>query len=429
MTYITLSFEVHQPFRLKKNIPLNSPDFSNFFDDQKNKEIFLRVANKCYKKAGSIILELLDKYKEFKVNFSFSGTVIEQAEMYDKDTFEIFVQIMQHKQVEVLAETYYHSLVSLFEDKEEFIEQVIESKNLIRSLSKKEPKTFVNTEMIFNNIIAKEVENLGFEAIVTEGAERILQWRSPNFVYTRISFGENDKPFNKRIKIFLRNYRLSDDIAFRFGSRDWSEWPLTADKYAAWLAATPGKIINIYIDFETFGEHYWEESGIFWFLKALPYEILKYEHLKFVNFKDVIDKIEPIAEFDVFEFSTISWADVSKDVSAWLGNELQFKIFNLLKELKEDLKENENEKLKKLYKYLTQSDLLYYLSLKGYPDGAVHNYFRGHESPFEIFSNYLTALISLKAEIEKEKEIAKKLREIMEVERIKKGLKRKGLKI
>ncbi len=428
MTYITLSFEVHQPFRLKENIGLNDLDF---FDEQKNKEIFLRVSNKCYKKAGLILLELLDQYKEFKVNFSFSGTVLEQAERYDKDAFEIFIQLMRHKQVEVLAETYYHSLVSLFEDKEEFREQVLENYYLVKELSKKQIVTFVNTEMIFNNIIAKEIEDLGFKAIVTEGADRILQWRSPNFVYTRISFGKDDKPIEKRIKIFLRNYRLSDDIAFRFSARDWNQWPLTADKYAAWLSVTPGKIINIYMDFETFGEHHWEESGIFWFLKALPYEVLKYNHLKFVNFKDVVDELKPVGEFDVFEFSTISWADSSRDVSAWLGNEMQTKIFQLLKELREMLKNVENNELKKLYKYLTQSDLLYYLSLKGWPDGVVHNYFRGNSSPFLAFANYLTAINNLRNRIEREKEIAviRKLKEALIVEKIKKELKKEKVKV
>ena len=404
MTFITISFEVHQPIRIRKKplrILLESFMFENFFDDEENKRIFNKVANKCYLKTSQILLELLDQTKHdknpLKVNFSFSGMALEQAEMYNKDVIEYFKQLAQHKNVEILGETYYHSLASLYESKDEFIEQVLKHYFTMKELFGVKPKVFMNTEMIYNNIIAKTIEELGFKGIVTEGAERILSWRSPNYVYTRIPLSSDDKPMDKRIKVFLRNYRLSDDIAFRFSARWWNEWPLTADKYAAWLSATPGQIINIYMDYETFGEHHWEETGIFWFLKALPSEIQKYDHLKFANFKDVIDKLEPVGEIDVFEFSTLSWADMERDVSAWLGNEMQLTAFEEIKRIREIVSILNDEKLWEIYRLLTQSDHFYYMCTKYWADGDVHKYFSNFGTPHQAFASYMNTLSQFKS--------------------------------
>ena len=404
MTFITISFEIHQPIRVRRK-PLrilpNNFMFENFFDDEKNRQIFNKVANKCYLKATRILLELLDLTKRdknpFKINLSISGMFLEQAEMYNQDVLEYILQLGKHKNVEILGETYYHSLVSLFDNMEEFIEQVLHHYFKMYEIFRKKPKIFVNTEMIYNNIIAKTVEELGFKGIITEGTERILSWRSPNYVYTRIAFKENDLPREKRIKIFLRNYRLSDDVAFRFSARWWNEWPLTADKYAAWLAATPGQVINIYMDYETLGEHHWEESGIFWFLKALPFEIQKYEHLKFANFSELVRKLKPIGEIDVFELSSISWADIERDVSAWLGNEMQITAFEEIKKIRKLVKLIDDPKIWKIYRLLTQSDHFYYMCTKYWADGDVHKYFSPFNTPIQAFSSYMNVLADFKS--------------------------------
>jgi alpha-amylase len=301
--------------------------------------------------------------------------------------------------VEFLGETYYHSLASLFKSKEEFIEQVKMHRRTIKDLLNFKPRVFVNTEMIYNNIIAKTVEDLGFNAIFTEGIEKILGWRSPNYIYTRKFCFPNDPGPEKRIKVLLRNYKLSDDIGYRFSARWWDQWPLTADKYASWLSVTPGQCINIFIDYETFGEHQWEDSGIFWFLKALPYEILKHENLEFSTPSEVVKKYNPVGEIDVFEFSTISWADLERDVSAWLGNAMQQFCFEELENLEHFVKKLNNEELKRIWRMLQISDHLYYCCTKWWGDGDVHKYFSHFPTPQDGFLNLFNIISDFKLKI------------------------------
>ena len=318
MASISLNFQVHQPFRLATFQPngniSNKEIFFHYFNHGLDKWVFDRVASRCYFPTNSIILELIDKLKhekkKFKVSFSITGVFLELCEMFNKDLLESFKQLAESKCVEFLGETYYHSLASLFEDKSEFIEQVKMHSQTIKDLLGFKPRIFVNTEMIYNNLIAKVVEDLGFKAIFTEGTERILGWRSPNYVYVRKFCFPGDPRPEKRIRVLLRNYRLSDDIGYRFSAKNWDQWPLTADKFAAWLSATPGQCINLFMDYETFGEHQWPESGIFWFLRALPFEVLKYDNLEFLTPSEIIERYEPVGEIDVFEFSTVSWADM-----------------------------------------------------------------------------------------------------------------------
>jgi alpha-amylase len=420
--YITLSFEVHQPIRFRRKIGNSSNIFEKFIDDEMNKYFFNRIANKCYFKANNIILELIDNFKKekkkFKVSFSFSGTFLESAERYNKDVLESFKELAKRKKyVEIIAETYYHSLASIYEDASEFIEQVEMNVQAIKDYFGRNPKTFINTEMIFNNRIAKIVEELGFKAIFTEGTERILQWRSPNYVYVRKYCFEDDPEPSKRIKILLRNYRLSDDIAFRFSARDWDQWPLTADKYAAWLAATPGQVINIYIDYETFGEHHWEESGIFWFLKALPYYVNKYNNLEFALPSEVIKNLRPVGEYDVFEFNTISWADTEKDLSAWIGNKMQQTFFEEIKKLEKEVKSLNDEEILKTWRYFQQSDFLYYMCIKGKADNDVHQYFNPYGNVFEVFSDFMSLLAEFKAII-RTRGILKEIKELLKIKEI-----------
>jgi len=277
-------------------------------------------------------------------------------------------------------------------------------RQLVKDLFNYEPKVVANTECVYNNAIAKTVEALGYEAIVTEGVERILDWRSPNYVY---------KAKNSSLRVLLRNYRLSDDIGFRFSSRWWEEWPLTAEKYASWLAATQGQVINIFLDYETFGEHHWPESGIHEFLRWLPGEILKWEHLRFSTPSEVVRRHHPVGEIDVHEFSTISWADLERDTSAWIGNSMQMACYRLLKELEPWVKQTGDAELLRLWRYLQISDHLYYMSTKGGGPGDVHNYFNPHGDPIEAFATYSGVLSNFEAavlrELEKPKHVAKRI--------------------
>jgi alpha-amylase len=398
---------VHQPFRLanfqSNGILRNNEAFSKYFNHGLDKYVFDRVAVRCYYPTNKILLELIDNFKKekkkFKVTFSITGVFLELCEMFQKDLIDSFKQLAETKCVEFLGETYYHSLASLFEQKDEFIEQVKMHSQTMKDLLNFKPKVFVNTEMIYNNLIAKIVEDLGFKGIFTEGTEKALGWRSPNYVYIRKYAFPNDPRPENRIRVLLRNFRLSDDIGYRFSSRDWDQWPLTADKYAAWLAATPGQCINIFMDYETFGEHQWAESGIFWFLKALPYEVLKYESLEFCTPTEIIEKYEPVGEIDVFEFSTISWADMERDTSAWLGNRMQQVCFEELKNLEKPIKTLNNPELTRIWRLLQISDHLYYCCTKWWGDGDVHKYFSCFPTPQDGFVNFMSIISDFKARV------------------------------
>jgi alpha-amylase len=377
MVDVCLGFEVHQPYRLSQRFKEEmasgkSPDelFEVYFDNQRNKEILERVARKCYLPAGRIILENIERYesqdRKFKVAYSISGVLLEQLERWTPAVLELFKQLASTGCVEFLNQTYYHSLASLYSaQREEFVEQVLQHRALIRDLFGQEPQVFENTEFLYNNSIARTVAMLGFKGMFTEGAERILGWRSPNYVY---------RAKDADLKVFLRNYRLTDDIAFRFSAWDWTEFPLTADKYAAWLAATPGQCINIFMDYETLGEHQWPETGIHEFLRWLPGEVLKWENLRFVTPSELL-RHEPVGEIDVFEYGTLSWADVDKGTKAWLGNDMQLTCYRAVKEMEPYVKKTRDERFLKLWRMFQVSDLVYYMYQEFGPSGMVHGYF------------------------------------------------------
>jgi alpha-amylase len=305
----------------------------------------------------------------------------------------------------------------------------------MKDLLRIEPKVFVNTEMIYNNLIAKAVEDLGFKAIFTEGVDRILGWRSSNYVYARGPISENDKPLSERIRVLLRNYRLSDDVGYRFSSKSWDQWPLTAEKYSIWMSATPGQVINIFIDFETFGEHQPEESGIFYFLKALPWKVFDWQNLDFALPSEIIKTFSPVDEIDVHEFNTISWADMERDTSAWLGNSMQQMAFEELKKLEALVKQNGNKHLLLLWRLLQQSDHLYYMCTKWWEDGDVHKYFSPFSSPHDSFLNIISGISEIKVRIAKElgkieamnmKKVEKPLKkEIVTIKKLRKKIKKK----
>jgi alpha-amylase len=397
MPDICLAFEVHQPFRLKKFGVDRSQNnlFDRYFATDFNKYVFDRVAQKCYYPATNILLDLVNNLKNerkpFKIAFSITGVWLEQAEKWHPDLINLFKQFPKNC-VEFIDETYYHSLSSLFPDRTEFIDELREHNKIIKSYFGQNPKVLTNTEMIYNNMIAKAASEAGYKAIFTEGVDRILGWRSPNYVYRPPKHVSD-------IKILLRNRRLTDDIGYRFSARWWSEWPLTAEKYSSWLASCEGQCINIFMDYETFGEHHWEDSGIFWFLKALPYQILKYDNLNFALPSEIIEKHEPVGEFDVFEFNTISWADLEMDVSAWLGNDMQRVLFEEIKTLEKPVKKTKNPELIRIWKLLQISDHLHNICTKWWGDGDVHQYFSYFDSPQQGFAALTDILFDFREKI------------------------------
>lgn len=393
MTSVCFYFEVHQPLRLNHfsvfDIGIHKDLSSNYFNNKLNQEIFEKVAKKCYLPTNKLLYDLIRRYDDkFCVSFSLTGTFIEYCERYMPSVIDSFKELFTTGAVDIMEETYYHSLSSLYDDLYEFEEQIKMHRKIMKKIFHYNPKIFRNTEAIYDNRIAKKISEMGYKGIITEGTDNILHGRSPNYLY---------KSVNTDLNVLLRNYKLSDDIGFRFSSKNWSEFPLTADKYARWLSRCDGDLINLFLDYETFGEHQWNETGIFNFLRYLPEKILDYENLDFVTVSNVIERYHPIGEIDVPR--AISWADEDRDVSTWLGNNMQIACFNELKNIGNHIKQNGAKKLLKIWRSLQTSDHLYYCSTKGLADGDVHAYFNPYENPYEGFINFMNVLQDLKQKI------------------------------
>ncbi len=402
MPSIVFYFQVHQPYRLNHNFRkdrfFQDSSIENlkslYFTEVLNKDVMQRVAKKCYLPANETWLKAIDQYKKekrpVKIAFSITGTLLEQAERYQPDVIDSFKQLAESGCVEFLGETYYHSLTSIYGvDREEFKEQVKMHSALMKDLFGVKPTSFRNTELILNNSIIATVADMGFKVIMGEGIEHILpKGKTANYVFV-----SKETP---SLKILLRNYKLSDDIAFRFGSGSWEEYPLYADKYASWLAATPGDCINIFMDYESLGEHLWAESGIFKFLEHLPGELLKYEQIDFKTPAEVINTYPVAGKISIDDFSTVSWAD-DRDVGAWLRNTLQNISFIDQKFLEKPIKKLNNKTLLQIWRMLTTSDHLYYISQADAGPGEVHSYFSHYKNPIEAFANYNEIISDLTA--------------------------------
>lgn len=392
MSSICFYFQVHQPLRIKKYRYFDIGKDKKYFNDKSdtdlnNEKILKKVAGKSYLPTNKVLLELLEKHPEFKISFSLSGLAIEQFEKYSPETLESFQKLVDTKRVELLSETYYHSLSFLY-SKDEFKSQVeLHDKKLKDVFGVKKPKVFRNTELIYNNELAMEVEKIGYTGILAEGADHILGWRSPNFVYKPVG--------TKKIKLLLKNYKLSDDIAFRFSQKSWKEFPLTSEKFAQWVNAINGngQVVNLFMDYETFGEHQWEDTGIFDFLRALPGELLKHPDNDFVTPSEAVECYEPLGEIDMHSF--VSWADVERDLSAWLSNSMQHDAMKKLYDLKDKVYESKNNKLIRDWQRLTTSDHFYYMCVKWFNDGDVHAYFNPYDSPYDAFRYYMNVLTDL----------------------------------
>ncbi len=382
MVNLCFYFQVHQPYRLRHYTIFDIGQNQDYFDDRKNREIAEKVANKCYLPMNNLLLRLIKKYKgKFKVSFSISGTAIDQFDEYVPKVLESFKELADTGCVEFLNETYYHSLSFLF-SKQEFKEQVVMHKNKIKDLFGITPKAFRNTELIFNNELAHEIEKMGYPVILAEGADKILGWRSPNFVY---------KTPDANIKLLLKNYKLSDDIAFRFSNKSWKEHPLTVPKFSQWINAVNGngEVINLFMDYETFGEHQWADTGIFDFMEHLPGEILSHPDNGFVTVSEAA-KHTVRADIDFPYF--VSWADTERDLTAWLGNDIQNSAIKELYELESYIKKSGDPDLIKSWRKLTTSDHFYYMCTKWFNDGDVHKYFSPYDSPYDGFTSFMNVL-------------------------------------
>ena len=381
---ICLYFQVHQPARLRLYRFFDIGKDSHYYDDFANRTILRRVAQKCYLPMNALLLELIEANKgAFKVAFSISGTVLEQFDRYAPEVIESFRKLAQTGSVEFLSETYYHSLAALASETE-FKAQVEKHKAAIQHYFGVTPKAFRNTELIYSDAIGEMVYEMGFKTMLTEGAKHVLGWKSPNFVYTGATA--------PKLKLLLKNSALSDDIAFRFSDRSWSEWPLTGEKYLAWLKSSTQneEIVNLFMDYETFGEHQKASSGIFDFMRYLPETVLRDGEFEFVTPTEAAKKHNPVGDLDVMD--PISWADEERDVTAWLGNELQNDAFNKLYDQVEKLAILDNEGLWSDFGHLQESDHFYYMCTKFFSDGAVHKYFNPYDTPYEAFINYMNVL-------------------------------------
>lgn len=385
-------FQVHQPDRLRLYRFFDICRDSHYYDDFANRTILKRVAERCYLPANQMLLDLIEKHKgAFHVAFSISGAALEQFERYTPEVISSFRKLADTGCVEFLAETYYHSLASLISGKE-FENQVKKHKKAIKEYFGQTPKTFRNTELIYSDNIGSMLYDMGFKTVLTEGAKHILGWKSPNFVY--------NNPLHEDQKLLLRNFSLSDDIAFRFSNSSWKEWPVTGEKYLGWMneSSADSDIINLFMDYETFGEHQKSNTGIFDFMSYLPDVVLSSGNYEFLTPSEAAAKHDSVGSLEVAY--PISWADEERDTSAWLGNELQNEAFNKLYSLQEKMADITNESILSDYGKLQESDHFYYMCTKFFSDGAVHKYFNPYDTPYEAFINYMNILSDFMARVD-----------------------------
>ena len=381
---LCLYFQVHQPLRLRQYRFFDIGVKHDYYDEFANRSIMRKVAERCYLPMNRLIQDLISEHgKAFKISFSISGMAIEQFEKYAPDVLQSFQELAKTGCVEFLSETYPHSLASL-KNFEEFEQQVFEHKKTIEKYFGITPVVFRNTELIYSDEIGAKVADMGYTTMLTEGARHILGWKSPNFIYTN--------SLRPKLKLLLKNYRLSDDIAFRFSDRSWSEYPLTAEKYVEWLndAVKKDELVNLFMDYETFGEHQSIDTGIFAFFRHFPKVIFEKSKFEFLTPSEASKKHQPVAPLHVPY--PISWADEERDVSAWLGNELQNEAFNQLYNLTEKIKSTNDENLLHNFRCLQASDHFYYMCTKFFSDGAVHKYFNPYDTPYEAFIQYMNVL-------------------------------------
>lgn len=398
-------FHVHQPYRVKRYRVFDIGNDNQYFNDTSegdlnNRFIIEKVADKSYRPMNAVLAGLLEKHPEFKFALSFSGTVLDQFEAYAPDVLESFQKLVATGRVEILADTYHHSL-SFFYSPAEFERQVAQHAKKIKDLFDYTPRVFRNTELSYRNDLAKWCEDHGYLGIMAEGWDPVLGWRSPNHLYNPVGC--------KKIKVLLKNYKLSDDVAFRFGNQGWSSWPLSADTYTEWINDHhgDGNTINLFMDYETFGEHQWEDTGIFDFIKALPEKLLVRGDTSFKTPSETVESYNAVGEIDVPDILT--WADTDRDLTAWTGNDIQKDAIAAIYGMEDDVIKTKNSDLIETWRKLQTSDHFYYMCTKWSNDGDVHAYFSPYQSPYDAYVAFMNALSDLQLRVayalaEKEKQ-------------------------
>jgi len=392
MRSVCLYFQVHQPYRLRTYRFFNIGQDHYYYDDYQNRHIIRRVAEKCYLPANRMMLQLINEFgKGFKVSYSISGTALDQFAQYVPEVIDSFRQLAATGCVEFISETEYHSLASLGNEKE-FIRQVETHTQRIEELFGQKPQTFRNSELIYSDVIGEMAANMGFHTMLTEGAKHVLGWKSPNYIYCN--------NLNPKLRVLLRNFNLSDDISFRFSEQKWSEWPLTAEKFVGWLNAIDPQeeVVNLFLDYETIGEHQLKESGIFDFFYHLPPTVFANSNFTFATPEELYQRLQPMSALSVPY--AISWADEERDLTAWKGNELQAEAFSKLYSMSDAIAECNDPGLKRDWGYLQSSNHFYYMSTKWFSAGEVHKHFNPYGSPYDAFINYMNVISDFAIRVE-----------------------------
>jgi len=387
MVSVCFYFQVHQPDRIREYRIFDIGNSPFYLDQRRNELIMRKVANKCYLPMTRLLKKLIRETQgQFKCTFSFSGVFLEQAERYAPDVLESFQELVATGCVEILSETYYHSLSFLYSP-DEWKQQVQKHRQKIQEIFGVTPQIFRNTELIYADWLGEEAAAMGYKAMLAEGVDWSLGWRSPNYLYSH--------PAKPDLKLLLKNYKLSDDIAFRFSNRTWKEWPLTTDKYVNWLdqAGLDGNFINLFMDFETFGEHQWDNTGIFEFMRYLPKKILERGHQDFITPSEAIQRFTTVGTYSTDTLT--SWADQERDISAWKSNKMQEEALDKLYKLEAQVKATESPDLIDIWRRLTTSDHFYYMCTKHYSDGDVHKYFSPYDTPYDAYINFMNVLTDL----------------------------------
>ncbi len=393
MKTVCLYFQVHQPWRLKTYRFFNMGKDHSYLDDMLNRSIMQKIARECYLPMNALLLSLIESSGgKFKCSFSITGIAVEQFKAYAPEVLESFRALAKTGCVEFLAETYSHSLSSL-QSEECFVEEVERHAAMVKQEFGVKPTAFRNTELIYSDQIGEWVAKMGFKTMLAEGARHVLGWKSPNYVYANA--------LNQKLRVLLRNYKLSDDIAFRFSNQGWDEYPLTAEKYVSWLTADDqvGDVVNLFMDYETFGEHQKASTGIFEFVKALPAVLLANGSLEFETVSAAAKKYQPVSV--LHSPHAMSWADEERDVTAWIGNDLQNEAFAKVYALDQKVKALASDDIDHVYRFMQTSDHFYYMATKWLSDGDVHSYFNPYDSSYDAFINYMNVLADFEIELDK----------------------------
>ncbi len=390
-------FHMHQPYRVKRYRIFDIGTDHQYFNSQEetdlnNKRILHKVSGKSYRPAGLMFKKILEENPEFKFAISITGTLVEQLQEFDPETLKIYQDLVKTGRVEIVGETYYHSLAFLY-SVPEFVRQVRMHRDMVERVFGVTPKVFRNTELVYTNALAEWADRAGYKGILAEGWDPILEWRSPTYLYQPVG--------TSNIKALLKHYKLSDDVAFRFGDSSWKEHPVTSEKFANWVHAHHGNgnTVNLFMDYETFGEHQWEDKGIFQFMEHLPKALLAHADTTFMTPSETADAYQ--TQGDLHVPGILTWADTERDLSAWVGNDMQRAAIEETYSLETDVMRSGKQDIIDDWRKLQTSDHFYYMCTKYFNDGDVHAYFNPYENPYEAYIAHKNALEDLKWRLER----------------------------